>query len=182
MPQPEPARAAYPAKDAAGRLLHPERRRVEEALGWHKKAYEIRKKFYDSDPDHQNKTYSALLATSLTTIGVNFYKLGDYQKALDHHLEALRLREDAMQPYNEYIGISSNYIGGTLYKIATTQKKREAIRTAEKALEYLYRAKNIMEEIGNKEQLKYINHSIEQDLLLLKKLKKGKNYNHHRLK
>lgn len=39
-----------------------------------------------------------------------------------------------------------------------------------------------MEEIGNKEQLKYINHSIEQDLLLLKKLKKGKNYNHHRLK
>lgn len=128
------------------------REKVEEALVSHQEAYRIRKEYYDNDP--QNKTYIAALATSITTIGVDYYYLGDLDEAIKRHKEALELRKSIFDDNNEYIAISNNYIGGALCDIAKSLKHtRERRKKAREALNYLNPALIVMQDIGKQTQI-----------------------------
>lgn len=102
-------------------VTHYKMKRYNKALSYHKKALDIRKKYYLEKSNIR-------LAESFNNIGITYMELGNYDVALNHFNESLMIRED------EY---SENVIGiiRVMNNIGSAHcKKKEYGR----AIEYLY--------------------------------------------
>ena len=66
-----------------------------QALDWHNQSIELRQKQFEMLTVKHKSTESleAAIATSHTAIGTDYFYLGDYEQAIEHHLQAVKIRE-----------------------------------------------------------------------------------------
>lgn len=71
-----------------------ENKYLQEAINWHEKALEYRKDkiWMCTENDEMEKRIKLNIATSYTTLATDYYYMKKYEKSIENHLEALKIR------------------------------------------------------------------------------------------